>query len=87
MNVPLSDTWAFRASVQKYKRDGFAEIKGGDLDGYDLDDADSFTGKLAALWQPSDNFSAHAQVFMHDLRPACGRAKERGRPPTPTRGS
>ena len=66
MNVPLSDTWAFRASVQKYKRDGFAEIKGGDLDGYDLDDADSFTGKLAALWQPSDNFSAHAQVFMHD---------------------
>ncbi len=66
MNVPLSDTWAFRASVQKYKRDGFAEIEGGDLDGYDLDDADSFTGKLAALWQPSDDFSAHAQVFMHD---------------------
>ena len=66
INVPLSDTWAFRASVQKYERDGFAEIEGGELDGYDLDDADSFTGKLAVLWQPSEDFSAHAQVFMHD---------------------
>ena len=66
INVPLSDTWAFRAAVQKYERDGFAEIEGGELDGYDLDDADSFTGKLAVLWQPSDDFSAHAQVFVHD---------------------
>ena len=66
INVPLSDTWAFRASAQKYNRDGFAEIEGGELDGYDLDDADSFTGKLAVLWQPSEDFSAHAQVFMHD---------------------
>ena len=66
LNVPLSDTWAFRASVQKYERDGFAEIKGGELDGYDLDDADSFTGKVAVLWQPSEDFSAQAQVFMHD---------------------
>lgn len=66
INVPLSDTWAFRAAVQKYNRDGFAEIKGGELDGYDLDDADSFTGKLAVLWQPSEDFSAHAQVFVHD---------------------
>ena len=66
INVPLSDTWAFRAAVQKYERDGFSEIKGGELDGYDLDDADSFTGKLAVLWQPSEDFSAHAQVFIHD---------------------
>ncbi len=66
INVPLSDTWAFRAAVQKYERDGFAEIEGGELDGYDLDDADSFTGKLAVLWQPSEDFSAHAQVFIHD---------------------
>ena len=36
----------------------------GTMDGYDLDDADSFTGKLAVLWQPSDDFSAHAQVFV-----------------------
>ena len=66
INVPLSDNWAFRAAVQKYERDGFAEIEGGELDGYDLDDADSFTGRLAVLWQPSEHFSAHAQVFMHD---------------------
>lgn len=66
INAPLSDTWAFRASVQKYERDGFAEIEGGEPDGYDLDDADSFSGRLAVLWQPSEDFSAHAQVFMHD---------------------
>ena len=66
INVPVSDTWAFRVSAQKYQRDGFAEIDGGELDGYDLDDADSFTGKVAVLWQPSEDFSAHAQVFMHD---------------------
>ena len=66
LNVPLSDTWAFRVSAQKYERDGFAEIDGGELDGYDLDDADSFTGKVAVLWQPSEDFSAQAQVFMHD---------------------
>ena len=66
INIPLADTWALRAALQKYQRDGFAQIRGGELDGYELDDADSFTGKLAALWQPSDNFSAHAQVFLHD---------------------
>ncbi len=66
INAPLSDTWAIRASAQKYRRDGFAEIEGGELDGYDLDDADSFTAKLAALWQPSEDFSARAQVFIHD---------------------
>ena len=66
INAPLSDTWAMRASLQKYRRDGFAEIEGGELDGYDLDDADSLTGKLAVLWQPSEDFRAHAQVFMHD---------------------
>ena len=34
MNVPLGDTAALRVSIQKYKHDGFSEIRGGDLDGY-----------------------------------------------------
>lgn len=57
INIPLSDTLAFRGSVQRYTRDGFAEIEGGALDGYDLDDADSTTAKLALLWEPRADLS------------------------------
>ena len=85
INVPLSDTWAFRAAVQKYERDGFAEIEGGELDGYDLDDADSFTGKLAVLWQPSEDFSAHAQVFIHDADHGAAAQKNENDPNPDTR--
>ena len=85
INVPLSDTWAFRAAVQKYERDGFAEIEGGELDGYDLDDADSFTGKLAVLWQPSEDFSAHAQVFVHDADHGAAAQKNENDPNPDTR--
>ena len=65
-NVPLGDTVALRASLQRYQRDGFAEIKGGELDGYDLDDAESTVGKVALLWRPVENFSVLAQAFLHD---------------------
>ena len=66
VNLPLGETAAFRASVQHYRRDGFAEISGGDLDGYDLDDAESTVGKIALLWKPADNLSVLAQAFLHD---------------------
>ena len=66
VNLPLGDTIAMRASVQRYQRDGFAEIEGGELDGYDLDDAESTVGKIALLWEPTDNFSVLAQAFLHD---------------------
>lgn len=66
VNLPLGDTAAFRTSLQRYQRDGFAEIKGGELDGYDLDDAQSTVGKVALLWRPGENFSVLAQAFLHD---------------------
>ncbi len=64
LNVPVTDSAAVRASFQHYRHDGFSKISGGELDGYDLDDADSFTGKLAWLWEPSDSFSAYATAFV-----------------------
>jgi len=64
LNVPVSENSAFRVSLQQYQHDGFSEISGGALDGYDLDDADSFTGKLAYLWEPSDAFSAYVTAFV-----------------------
>ena len=66
VNLALGDTVALRASLQRYQRDGFAEIEGGELDGYDLDDAESTVGKVALLWEPADNFSVLAQAFLHD---------------------
>jgi iron complex outermembrane recepter protein len=64
VNVPVGDKSAFRVSLQKYSHQGFSEISGGALDGYDLDDADSFTGKIAYLWEPSDTFSAYVTAFV-----------------------
>jgi iron complex outermembrane receptor protein len=64
VNVPVGENSAIRASFQQYSRDGFSEISGGALDGYDLDDADSFTGKLAYLWEPSGAFSAYVTAFI-----------------------
>ncbi len=64
VNVPVGENSAIRASFQQYSHDGFSEISGGAFDGYDLDDADSFTGKLAYLWEPSDAFSAYVTAFI-----------------------
>lgn len=66
INFPLGETAAIRASMQKYRRDGFAEISGGALDGYQLDDADSITAKAALLWEPTDSLRIIAQGFYQD---------------------
>jgi iron complex outermembrane receptor protein len=65
VNLPLGDNTALRASLQKHTHDGFSEIKGGALDGYELDDGDSVTGRLALLWEPADNLSILMQGFIH----------------------
>ena len=74
LNIPLSDNAAIRLSVQKYTRDGFAEIsrssfpstEGGAPDGYELDDADSLTAKLSLLWEPNDDWSVYLSAFLQD---------------------
>ncbi len=66
INVPLSDNAAIRASVQSYSHDGFSEVKGGIIDGYELDDADSLTGKLSLLWEPSESWSVYLSAFLQD---------------------
>ncbi len=66
LNLPLSDNAAIRASVQKYSHDGYTEISGGALDGYELDDADSITGKISLLWEPSASVSVYLSAFLQD---------------------
>ena len=74
LNIPVGDNSAIRASAQKYTRDGFAEITragftlpGGNApDGYELDDADSWTAKLSWLWEPNDDWSVYLSAFLQD---------------------
>jgi len=66
LNATLGERAAVRASVRQLQRDGFAEIEGGALDGYDLDDADSLVGHLSLLWQPRDSVSVRLSGFWHD---------------------
>lgn len=66
VNIPITDSLAIRGSVQKYDHDGFAEIQGGALDGYDLDDADSITGKVALLWEPTADWSILLSGLLQD---------------------
>ncbi|MBB6123287.1 TonB-dependent receptor [Sphingobium subterraneum] len=49
VNVPLSDTFALRGAVQATKRDGYLS------NGYN--DADNYSGRLRALYQPSSDIS------------------------------
>ncbi|WP_339500921.1 hypothetical protein, partial [Pseudomonas canadensis] len=67
VNLPISDTLAVRATVQRYKRDGYAKQTSLGRP-YDLDDADRFSTKASILWTPTDRFSAEltAQYFDAD---------------------
>ena len=65
VNIPIGENAALRASVQRHRHDGFAEIEGGALDGYELDDADSTSSRLALLWEPTDSLSIFLQGFVH----------------------
>ncbi len=68
VNLPVSPTVAVRANIQKYDHDGFGHSVAQPIVGYGLDDAHNIAGKVAILWQPSDDFSATftAQWFRAD---------------------
>ena len=56
LNVPISDQFAIRMSAQNYGHDGFT--KDALLPNNDLDDANDVSGKIAALFKPTDDFKA-----------------------------
>lgn len=64
-NMPLSDTFALRASMQVVSRDGYAS------QGFDDDHHESF--RLAALWQPTDALTIRVTgdtTHVHGVGPA-----------------
>jgi iron complex outermembrane receptor protein len=66
LNIPLGDTFAVRASVQAYGHEGFATDT--DIPGFRLDQAHDRSGKVAALWQPTEDFSATATAQIYHTR-------------------
>ena len=64
LNMPLSDNLAVLATVQHYKHDGFSEIKGGALDGYGEDDANSTGGSASLTWKPASNVSVYLSAYL-----------------------
>lgn len=66
VNVSRSERFALFASAGKRQHDGFAEIKGGTLDGYELDDADAATAHFSAVWNPSDRVTTRLSGFWQD---------------------
>jgi iron complex outermembrane recepter protein len=56
LNIPVSDQFALRLSAQNYGHDGFTKDIA--LPNHNLDDANDVSGKIAALWQPTDEFKA-----------------------------
>ena len=64
-NLPLTDTFAVRASVISNTRDGFTDNL---TLGQDLDDANSTSARVRVLYAPRDNFRANftAQIFDED---------------------
>lgn len=66
LTFPISDTVAARVAVSYVKHDGYAEIEGTALDGYELDEEDNITARIKVLWQPSDNFSALFSAQYYD---------------------
>jgi len=56
VNIPVGDSIAVRASIQKYDHNGFAENTG--IPNDDQDAQHDISGKVAVLWKPVANFSA-----------------------------
>ncbi|MDJ0837431.1 MAG: TonB-dependent receptor [Acidobacteriota bacterium] len=66
LQVAPGERSGLHVSVQKGVRDGFAEIKGGALDGYELDDYDATTAHLSFTWTPKSNVGVTLSGFWQD---------------------
>lgn len=79
INLPLSDSFAVRANAYSISSDGYIDniFTGED----DINEEESFGGRLSALWQVSDVLTLKGMILYHDLE-ADGRPDEHkeGRP-------
>jgi outer membrane receptor protein involved in Fe transport len=90
VNVPLSDTWAIRASGFTRRDPGYIDVPSHDKKGVNTVDVSG--GRLAALWRPSDAFSLRLSALLQDtqrdgvsrvdLEPGLGDLQQRALPQT-----
>jgi outer membrane receptor protein involved in Fe transport len=65
VNVPLSDTWAVRASGYTRTDPGYIKDSVSGRDG--LNQTDATGGRVSALWRPSQDFSIKLGALIQDL--------------------
>jgi iron complex outermembrane receptor protein len=68
-NVPLSDTFAIRATGYYREQSGFVDsigIAGSDVQ-EDINDSESYGGRVSALFKPSDAFSLRLSAIVQDI--------------------
>jgi iron complex outermembrane receptor protein len=66
VNIPLSDTFAVRASAYTRQDPGYVDNPVLGIDGINEDHASG--GHLAALWRPSDSFSLKLSAFYQTIK-------------------
>ncbi len=74
LNVPLSDSFALRATGYYRDQGGFIDSIGtaGSDREEDINGSKSYGGRFAALWAPSDAFSAHLSAVIQNIRNEAG---------------
>ena len=54
VNIPITDTFSLRAAFETHRNDGYVNTQGTTARNYQA--ADDFSGRLTALWTPSEAF-------------------------------
>jgi len=66
VNVPLSETWAIRASAFTRREPGY--IDNVQTSRSDINEVNATGGRLAALWQPSENLSLKLSALVQEAQ-------------------
>jgi iron complex outermembrane receptor protein len=68
INLPVGDTFALRAAFQHDAHDGWYKAPNQPAAGGNVGSQNSYTGRISALWQPTDRFSLNlwAEFFNND---------------------
>lgn len=84
VNVPVSDTLAIRAAGMIHRSDGMYDTQGTTARNYGA--ADSFGGRLTALWTPTDTFKWRLQVDQYNNTGTPGASIQTGEDAKPVNG-
>ncbi|WP_260929471.1 TonB-dependent receptor [Novosphingobium sp. 9] len=84
VNVPVTDTLSIRAAGMMHRSDGMFDTQGTTSRNYGA--ADSFGGRLTALWKPSSRFKWRLQLDQYDNKGTPGLSVLTGADAKPVNG-